>query len=286
MLNNAKLLFTHSFKHWWKHRPYLLAGSLAFYMAFSLGPILVLTIGAVGFFFGRQAVEGQLISQIRTIVGNEVAVLIQDFIKRAYNPPSKTITTIISVPMLVGGAAMLFFQIRTALNTMWDIKEEGGSGFSTILKSYGVAYLLLFIISILLLLLSVLRPLSGLLELNMNEHVAVSPFLFSLLDYGLTVILGAVLISMIYQILPQADIKFKDVLLGGAMTSIMVVIAQIIIGWYVKATDLGSAYGAFGAISILFLLLLYSGLVFLLGAAFTKVYAENFGSLSGKKQKK
>ena len=137
-LNEIKHLVKSTYHEWIRKKPAILGAVIAFYIIFSLGPILVITIGAVGLIFGKQAAEGQIVQEIHRIIGQKPAEVIQSFIIQAYSPPTRILTTILSIPAVMLGSTMIFFQLKNTLNMIWDVKPRKEKGFVSTLIKYGL----------------------------------------------------------------------------------------------------------------------------------------------------
>lgn len=276
LLNEFYDLLKESVNIWSKKNPYLIGGSIAFYVIFSTAPLFVIILLISGIIYGRSAAEGQIVSEFSKIVGRDAALIIQDIIAKASSPPKRLITLIISVPMVLLGSSMIFYQIRHALNILWDIKEE--DGIKEMAKDYFLSFIMVIIAGGVVFLLVLKMPALYLLRDYLEEVLSFPGKYIRIIDGIFTFLVLVILVAMIYKVLPRADIEWKDVWVGSLLTSFLFTVAVILINLYVSSTGVDSAYGAVGAGTILLIWIYYSSLVFLLGAAFTKVYASRYGS--------
>ncbi len=268
-------LFKDSAKEFGNHNPLLVAAAISFYVLLSLGPILFIIMLSLGSIFGERAVQGQIVNEIQNVVGQKPAEIIQSIISRVYKFPSKTITLLSSIPLLFFGGTMIFFQIRNALNIMWEVEPpKQSNGLLRKIKSYSFSFLMLLIVGIIILLLVLKSPALSLL----NDSIPMSAGIIKFLDLLSNVLVITFLFGMIYKILPAAEIKWSDVLVGASVTAILFSIVQVLIGINVSNSNIENAAGAIGSFTILFLWIFYSTLIFLFGANFTKIYAKRFGS--------
>ena len=149
-LNEIKHLVKSTYHEWIKQKPATLGAAIAFYFIFSLGPILVIIIGAVGIIFGKQAAEGQIVQEINSIIGQKPAEIIQLFIIQANSPPTRMLITILSIPTVLFGSTMIFFQLKNTLNMIWDVKPRHENSFISTLIKYGLSFSMVALLGILL----------------------------------------------------------------------------------------------------------------------------------------
>lgn len=256
-----------------------LAAAIAYRTLFSMAPLLVIAVAVAGWVFGEQAVTGELVAQIEGIVGEETAVLIQNLLSSASQGSSGTIATIISVAVLFFGASGLFGQIKVALNQIWGVApppaESGLQGVVKVIKTRLLAFLLVILIGVLLLVtLAITTALSALDAYLGDSWSGAGPVLNNLVSVGIM----AVLFAIIFKVLPDAAVAWRDVGLGALVTAVLFGLGEYLISLYLTRTSVGSTYGAAGSLVATLLWIYYSAQIFLFGAEFTQVYANKFGS--------
>jgi membrane protein len=272
MLKKIKLFFIltkEAGKEFARHQPLLMGASISFYVLLALGPILSIILITVGAVLGETAVQGKLVSEIESAVGSQPAEQINEFIETAYKFPSKTMAILSSIPLLFFGCTMIFYQIRTSLNIVWEVKEESGGGIMKRIKGYSLSFLILLIVGFLIFLLVLKSSLLGMFE----SQVEIPFIVYRLLDFIISFALLTVLFSMVYKILPKVKLSWREVLVGGGITAFFFVIVQILVAVNFSNSGIESALGALGSITILFLWIFYSSLIFLFGANYAKVYS-------------
>jgi membrane protein len=282
-LEKIPALIKETGKEFAAHQPLLIGAAISFYVILSLGPILVITIFVIGSIFGEKAVEGKIVEQINLVVGEKPAQIIQMLIERAYKFPSKTTTIISSIPLLFFGGTMIFYQIRNAINLIWETNSTE-DGFTEKAKAYSFSFVMLFVLGSLILLLTIKSPLLLFLR---KYFLTILPFpvvLLEIMDLLFNFIAFTFLFGMIYRILPSINIKWSDVLIGAAFTSFFFLLVQFLIGINFDNINLEHASGAIGSITILIIWIFYSSLIFLFGANFTKAYAKKYGSFIERQQ--
>jgi membrane protein len=261
---------------WLEDKAPRLGAALAYYTVFSLAPLLIIIIGIAGLLFGQEAAESQIITQIRSVVGEQGGQAIQTMLESADEPGTGLLGSILGIGMLLFGAAGLFGQLQDALNTIWGVQPKPGRGiwgfvhdrFLSLTMVLGLAFLLLVSLVISATLAAVVQLLgewmAGLIGHIVNEVVSLAVI--------------TLLFAMIFKFLPDAKIAWRDVWLGAALTAFLFEAGKFLIGLYLGHSGVASAYGAAGSLAVLLVWLYYSGQIFLFGAEFTKVYAKEYGS--------
>jgi membrane protein len=252
-----------------------LAAALAFYTILSAAPLLVIALSIVGMIYGRRAVEGQMVEQMRELVGEEGGKAIQSMIASASGPGSG-VAMVIGIVMLLLGASGVFAELQDALNTIWKAPPRQGPGwlgmirdrFFSVAMVFGVAFLLLVT-------LVVSAVLSALTKFARLEGIGV---VGQIVDFLVSVIVVTLLFAMIYKVLPDVKIAWGDVWVGAIVTAFLFTVGKLLIGLYLGHASVGSAYGAAGSLVVFVVWVYYSGQILFLGAEFTKEYANRFGS--------
>lgn len=260
-----------------KHKVLKLSASLCFYTMFSIGPMLFVIIYISGLFWGQKAAGGTVYSQISGVIGEKPAEQVQELIKNAAIT-NNSFMAVISILILVFAATTAFNEMHDSINTIWNLRVKKGRGFRQMLKSRLIAF---FLISGIGLLLFIFLLVSGLLEGFMHKIREMFPqfsvTLFYLLDILFLLFTVALLFAMIYKILPDAHIKWKDVIAGAIFASLLFMIGKFGFSIYIKNSDLGNSFGSAGSFVILLMWIYYSATMLYFGAEFTKAYALKYG---------
>lgn len=257
-----------------------LSASLAYYTIFSLGPLILVIISLAGLFLGRDAIEGSIFNQLRGFVGADAAAQIQQIVKSAsLSGKSNTAATIGVITLLVG-ATSVFAEIQDSINTIWGLKAKPGKqGILLLLKnrllSFGVIGALGFL---LLVSLAVTAIIEGLNERLLARFPDVSVILMYVLNLVITLGVITLLFAVIFKVLPDAAIRWRDVWAGSIATAILFMIGKFAIGLYIGKSAVGSTYGTAGSLVVLILWVYYSAIILYFGAEFTKAYALEYGS--------
>jgi membrane protein len=254
--------------------------SIAFYVVISIAPVLFIVVAIAGLAFGEDAARGAIVDEMSGLMGRQSAELLQNAIKSASGTSNGIIATIFGVAVMLVAASGVFGETQTALNAIWKAQPRGSTVARMIrarIVSLGLVVALGFLLLLSLAISAVLSALSG--ELN-----AILPFwaqLLEILNFVVSFALIWVLVAAIYKVLPERDLAWHDVSVGAMVTALLFTIGKYLIGLYVGRSAVASAYGAAGALIVILLWIYYSAQIFLLGAEFTKVYANHHGRYVG-----
>jgi membrane protein len=273
-----KLLKT-IFIKWLEDDPFQSAAALSYYTLFSLAPLLIISIAVAGFVFGREAAQNQIVSTIQGLIGHESALAVQAMIQNASNrPKTGMISTLLGGIILLFGAGGVVGQLQTSLNTIWRVSAKSDSSVRDFIRKRFISFAMVLGIGFLLLVsLAVSAFISALTRFIgslFGEAAVIAHLLDILISFGFITLLFA----MIYKFLPDARIQWEDVWTGAALTSILFTIGKFLIGVYLGSSGVTSIYGAAGSLITVLLWVYYSSLIFLLGAEFTEVYTNTYGS--------
>jgi len=259
---------------WQRDKASRLAAALSYYAIFSLTPLLIIIIAILGLVFGERAVQAEIAHQLEDVVGLEAALMIETMLANFGNPASGILTSFVGLVTLLYGATGLFNHVQGTLNTIWHAPPRSGNGVVHFFKQRALHIAMVFGVGALLMLsLFAELVITAVTEyLNLENLPQMRNFLVAL---GMLTVLFAV----IYKILPQVKIAWRDVLIGAAVTSLLFNVGRILIRAYMRWSNIGSIFGAAGSLAVLLVWIYYSAQIFLLGAEFTHVYAWKFGSL-------
>jgi membrane protein len=271
-------LFKETFNGWAQANGNLLAAALAYYAIFSLAPLLVIAVSVAGVVFGPSAVTGLLVEEIGHLVSPDVAFTIQKAIENVYLTPTGDLATLISLVIMLVGASILFVQLKRAINFLWGVAPQPGKGLIITIQSHFLSFIMVFVIGLLVLIAMGLTTALVFLDELLN---AILPSLETPLprgDFSLIFLIFSLLFAITFKVLPDARIAWKDALLGAAVTSLFFTIGEILIGFYLGRANLGSAYGAASSVILILIWVYYTMQIVLIGAKFTQVYANKYGS--------
>lgn len=272
-------VLTDSLKAWIDHRAGSKGAALAFYTLFSMTPILVLAIAGAGYFFGAEAAQGEILAQIDGLVGRNGAQAIQALLAGAQDPASGLAATMVAIVLLMVGTTSVFVELKGSLDAIWGLPPAKGLAVVVFLRTRLHAFGLVLVLAFLLLVSLVMSAVLGLLERYADGLWSSS---YGILELGSSVIaFGAIacLFAVIYKVLPDAPLSWRDVWIGAAFTAGLFSLGKYAIGLYLGNSGVASSFGAAGSLIAVLLWVYYSAQIFFLGAEFTRQYALRFGSL-------
>lgn len=260
------------------NNPTRLAASLSYYTLFSLAPMLLTVIALAGFFFGREAVEGQIYGQINGLIGGPAAKQVQDLLKNTQQSGESVWAAVLGFVTLLIGATGTFAEMQDAINLIWGLKQKPGNGilqyFITRILSFSLVVSLGFLLVVSLAANALLNIFSERAALLFSD---ATYYLFWILNVVVVWGVIALLFTVIFKVLPNCRIALKDAFVGAGFTSVLFMVGKYGIELYLGQSNIGSAYGAAGSVVIILVWVYYSSLILFFGAAFTKVYANKVG---------
>jgi membrane protein len=273
-----KLLFE-SIKAWIDHRASSRGAALAFYTLFSMTPILILAIAIAGYFFGAQAAQGEIIGQIQGLVGPNGAQAVQALLAAARNPLSGLVATLVATVLLLIGATSVFAELKGSLDEMWGVTPSKHSAFTVLLKTRFLSFSLVLVLAFLLLISLVISAALAVLERYVGTFWSSSMMVLSAVSQIISFSVIASLFAVIYKMLPDAPLSWRDVWIGAVFTAALFSLGKYAIGLYLGNSGVASGFGAAGSLIALLLWVYYSAQIFFFGAEFTRQYALWYGSL-------
>lgn len=271
-------LFKATFADWQEDKAAQLAAALAYYTIFSLAPLVLIVLVMAGWFYRTEAVQSYLLEQTGSLVGPAGMEVIKQIMQNASQPNSSLIAAIISVATLLFGASGVFGQLQDALNTVWEVAPRPGRGLMGLIQDRLLSFAMVLGIGFLLLasliLSAALSAVNKFLAGSLAESLMLAQALNFVLSFGLTIFLFAI----IYKVLPDVEIQWRDVWIGAGVTTLLFTLGKYLLGFYLSRQSFGSTYGAAGSLLIVLLWVYYSAQILLFGAEFTQVYARRFGS--------
>jgi membrane protein len=248
--------------------------ALAFYSLLALSPMLLFLVSLVAFFYGEQAARGEVVDQIRPIVGSDNAETIQSVLKNSQEEKgSGWFSSIVGVVTMLIGASGVFTQLQTALNVIWDVKPKEGNGIWQLIRNKFLSLAMVFGCGFLLLVSLVVSIVLKSAETYLSDRMPLGSWFWGGLNIAVTFAIVFLMFGAIYKVLPEARIKWKHVALGAFIASAMFMVAQYLLTLYLGYSAPGSAYGAAGSVVAMVVWIYFSAQILLLGAEFAQVYA-------------
>lgn len=251
-----------------------LGASLAYYTLFSMAPVLVIAIAIAGFFFGAEAVRGQIVGQVQGTVGTDGAHALQGLLEGASQRGSGIVALVIGTITFILAATGVFLELQYALNTIFRVKPKPGGNISALVKtrlrSFGLVLSLGFVLMVSLGVSAALSAASNWLGNGIQGLSIAWQILNVLVSLGVITLLFA----LIYRFLPDVRLTWHDVWIGSLMTAVLFTIGKQLLGMYLGRSSTTSSYGAAGSVIVLLLWVYYSAQIILFGAELTRVYTE------------
>ncbi|WP_347159945.1 YihY/virulence factor BrkB family protein [Pontibacter chitinilyticus] len=252
--------------------------ALAYYTIFSLPPMLIIIISAAGYFFGRQAVSGEIYYRIKELIGSEGAYEVQKMVESVNRFSGLSLATIVGVGTLFVASTGVFISLQNSLNEIWYVKPVPKHGYIKLVVdrflSFGMILTIAIILLASLLANTVLVAISGFLTTRFPGWIVYVLHAINLVS-GLVIL--SVMFAGVYKFLPDAKIRWKDVWVGAIVTAILFSIGRILIGLYLGTTDVGSVYGAAGSVIVILSWVFFTSQIIFFGAVFTFVYSRKYG---------
>jgi membrane protein len=265
---------------WWNDRAMSLGAAIAFFSVFSLAPMLLAVIAVAGLAFGREAAQGAIVGELGGLAGERAASTLEGMIASASNVESGIIGTTVGVAtflVLVTGAVI---ELQDDLNIIWKVPPKS-YGFADFVRVRILSLALVlgfgFLLLVSLILDAGLTALGTYLEAGFSGAATI----LKILNAATSFAIAALLFAMIFKILPDVDLTWRDVATGAVVTAILFTAGKSLIGWYLGSGNVASTYGAAASLITILLWIYYSSLILLLGAEFTKAFAESRGSHAG-----
>jgi membrane protein len=258
-----------------------MGAALAFYTLFSLAPVLIIVVWVVGHVFGKQAAQSEIVGQFQSLMGPQASVLIETIIRGTDKPALGLANTGLGVLAIIIGASGAFNELQDALNTIWKVNAPDKSFWLAAVTQRLFSLSLVVATGFLLLTSLLIAALLSSLEGAVTKVQPFSTLTVHLINLTLSLTVGAVLFALIFKIIPDTDIRWRDVWPGAILTSILFTAGKAGIGFYLGHSSLTTEYGAATSLVVLLIWIYYSAQILLYGAEITHIYAAKGGSGTG-----
>jgi len=252
--------------------------ALAYYTVLSLVPLLVVIIASIGLILGHDVVQTHLLEQIGKLVGPQSAEAIKDMLQRANEPSKGIVPSVVAAGTLLFGASGVFAQLQDSLNSIWGVKPKEGRGLWGLLQDRFMSFAALLGTGFLLLVSLVLSAALSAFGKWFGGWLPAPELVLQGLELLISLAVITGLFAMMFKVLPDAEVAWRDVWIGAVLTALLFTIGKLAIGLYLGKSDVGSAYGAAGSLVIILVWIYYSAQILLFGAEFTQVHANRVGA--------
>lgn len=256
-----------------------MGAAVAFYTIFAIAPLFILVLALAGVIFGHQAAQGEVFQEISKLIGKNGSESVQSILVAARQPKATLLATIVGFATLFIGANSVFIQLQQALNAIWNIRLKS-SGVRRFFRYRFLSFLALLGIGFILLVSLIVSAALDAIGKWMGGIVPVHVFIWKIIDFGFSLGVITLLFAMIFKMLPDVRMAWRDVWVGSVITALLFTVGKVLLGAYLGRSSLSSAYGAVGSFVVVLLWVYYSAQILLFGAAFVRVYADRWGSHS------
>jgi membrane protein len=263
--------------NWSKHEATTHSAAIAYLSLFSLAPLLILVIALSGWAFGAEAARGEIQRMLGQFIGADAAKVVEQLVAASAKPRTGRIAALIGGATILVSASGILMQLQDTLNTVWEVTPKPGFFLKALLKKRFFCFLLVVGAGALLLVsLAASAGLSALQKvLEARLEIGTSKLIGGA-DVVLSWLLMALLLALVYRLLPDVEIGWRDVAWGSAITSVLFTLGKYGVGFYLQRTGVNTTYGAAGSLVLLLLWIYFSSLIFLLGAEFTRVHSRRY----------
>ncbi len=278
-IKKVSSLFKYAAIGFGKDNAFKLSASLSYYTIFAIGPLLIIIISLAGMVYGKVAVQGKIYLQLKDLIGSDAAMQIQNIIQNIQRSETSTIGTIVGTVILIIAATGIFTEMQDSINYIWSVKAKPKKGWLKFLSNRLLSFSLVLGLGFLLLVSLIISTLFNFLSLQLAEafpNYDLS-FFHSINSLIFFVVLTG-LFGVIFKVLPDAVITWKDAMIGASLTAVLFLIGKFVIGYYLGKLNLGITYGTAASIIIILSWVYYSALILFFGAEFTKMFALQAGS--------
>lgn len=261
---------------WYDKKSPSLGAALSYYAVFSLAPTLLVALSVAGLVVGNEAAHGRILVELKTVLGDDAAGLVQTMLAKSSEQKAGIIGTIVGLVTLFIGATAVMVELQSTLDTLWDVKGRN-TGLHALVKerilSFGLVLSVGFLLVVSLLASAAMVAVSTTLGSYVPGAILLGVVLNNLVSFGVLTLFFA----LIYRYLPNARIAWSDVWIGGLLTSALFQLGRMLIALYIGKAGVSSTFGAAGSLAVLLVWVYYSSQIVLMGAAVTRRWAEKFG---------
>lgn len=250
-----------------------MAAALSYYTIFSLAPLLVIAIAVAGMVFGQDVARARITSQFQGLVGEQGGKAINAMVENTQGTGANGLVAVFGLLTLLIGATSVFGELQDSLNTIWEVRAQPGQSIRSFIHTRLLSFAMVFGIGFLLLVSLVVSAAISALGSLLGHRVEVWKGLAEWADTGISFIAVGLLFAGAFKLLPDVAVRWRDVWVGAAVTSLLFVVGKYGIGLYLGSSAISSSYGAMGSLAVLLIWIYYSSQVFLIGALFTQTRA-------------
>ncbi len=278
---DVKDVLVAAFRQWNKQNATRLAGSLAFYSLLSIAPLMLVLVSVVGLVLGHSAAQREVVEQVTALVGPAAGNAMAAFVKGSQDTSHGILATVFGLVTLLFSASGVVIELRSALNYIWEVPQPETSGFGVVtsfVKERLFSFAMVLAVGFLLIVSLVISTWIAAFAAFSASIVPGEEILLHIVNTVFSFIVITVLFAAVYKVMPDVRLEWRDVLLGGAVTSALFTLGKLLLGLYLGRASYASMYGAAASIVVLIAWVYYSAQIFFLGAEFTREFARRHGS--------
>ncbi len=276
-MKSAWKVIKETFNEFSQDRVLRLSAATAYYAIFSIGPLLVLIIGLAGIAFGHEDVKRRVTTELQSTVGKQSAQMVESMMS-AQHKGGKLLATIVGAVGLVLGASGVFGQLQDSLNTIWGVTAKPGKGLWPLIRDRFFSMAMVLGIGFLLLISMALSAAVNAFAQDLGAVLSIPTWVAPAFQFAVSFIVITVLFALIFKVLPDVKVRWRDVWIGAIGTSLLFSLGKLLLRLYLKHQASASPYGAGSAFIIVLLYVYYSSVILYFGAEFTQVYARHRGA--------
>ncbi len=284
ILKPAWSMLADTFSKWNEHKAIRLGAAMAYFGIFAIAPVLIIAIAIAGLVYGREVTQGSIVRSISGVVGNSTAQFVQTLVESASQPGKGVIAVMVGVAGIILGSTGLFFQLKDALNTVWEVAPKPGYHLAGMIRDNALSFAMVLGLGILILVSLLLTAGVNAISSLLGSTLLGGEIVGRLVDYGLSIGLAILLFAGIFKFLPDVRIPWRDVWPGAILTVLLLAMAQGALSVIIHLVNPGLAFGAAGALVVVLVWVNLASLILLFGAEFIRVYSIRFGSRAQPKQ--
>jgi membrane protein len=268
-------IFREAGSQWSSHNAPRLGAALAYYTVLSLAPTLLLIVAICGSVFGEDVVRGRVYQEFRNLIGDQGASVVLMLLNAAHKPGNGLLASVLGFVLLLTGASGIFIELRETLNYIWDVPKMGNSGLWNIVRYRFFSFAVVIGAGVMLVVGLALSAFVQAAGAYIAPWIAMPEPVLQLINILVLFLASAVIFALIYRLMPDIRVSWRDVATGSVITAGLFAIGKFLIGLYLRTAAVGSAYGAAGSLVVLLVWVYYSSQVFLYGAEVTRAYSRH-----------
>lgn len=270
--------FKETFKQWNASPATKDSASLAYYAIFSIPGLLIIIIWIAGLFFGQEAIQGEITTQVGGLMGQDAAKSLEELIRSSLIDKENIFMKIVGVFSLVFGATTIFFHLQKSLNDMWDVEAAPKKAIIKFLLDRANSLGMILVIGFLLMITMVLSSAISLLNNFISIRLGLETYIMmEIINYVVGFFVVVLVFAFMFKVLPDVEISWKSVWSGAIVTAILFTIGKFLLSLYFGEFKPTSAFGKAGTIILIMMWINYSCMLIFFGAEFTQVYSRKKG---------